>query len=165
MKDTKFKSLTTGKNLDLLDEIQNFVKTYENGKMYISTDSQSKGKKVKYATVIVLHSIDETGRGKGGKVMYKTCTSNRYMFGKSAGKDAVKLGKETDLSIELAIFIRDETNITVDYIDLDYNSDPKYFSNGVLISALGQVKSNGFKPRCKPALATAAADKLVKRGN
>lgn len=158
----EFRRLSTGKLVDLLKEISTFNSLYPNGKIYVSTDSQVKGGKVKYATVVVLHKVDENGKGMGANVMYKLERDVRKTFGKSSGKDFVKLYKETDLSIETSNYIREQLNIDVDFIELDYNSDPYYFSNTVLLAAIGYVKALGFAVRGKPALASYAADKLAK---
>lgn len=162
MSNLTFKTLGTGKEVSLLEEIKNFVETSENGKIYVSTDSQVKGANVKFATVVVLHNVDKSKTGKGARVFYTTLKEVRKLFGKSSGKDFAKLYKETELSVNVANYIRDNLNIKVDYIDLDYNADPVYFSNTVLLNALGYVKGLGYTPRGKPALASYAADKLAK---
>lgn len=159
----KFKTLGKQKDVDILKEISTFLNSNPKGRIYISTDSQAKGEKIKYATVIVLHTVDETLQGRGARVFYKTNYDPRNLFGKSSGKDFAKLYKETELSIEVANYIRDTLNITVNFIELDYNADPNYFSNSVLLAALGYVKGSGYVPRGKPALAAYAADKIAKK--
>ena len=66
--------------------------------------------------------------------------------------------KETELSIEIAQILNNkEINIE---IDMDYNSDERYFSNKLVAVAKGWANSLGFKVNIKPfnQIATSAAD-------
>jgi predicted RNase H-related nuclease YkuK (DUF458 family) len=64
----------------------------------------------------------------------------------------------------LAKYLEDNGIQKPDFVDLDFNPDPKFQSNTVLRSALGYVESMGYKPRCKPyaVSATYEADKICK---
>jgi predicted RNase H-related nuclease YkuK (DUF458 family) len=125
----------------------------DNIKIYVGSDSQNIGNKTIYAMVIVLHYGNN-----GGHVIY----SKKYV---DRIRDRfVRLWKEVEDSIQLAKYLEDNGIQKPDFVDLDFNPDPKFQSNTVLRSALGYVESMGYKPRCKPyaVSATYVADKICK---
>ena len=167
MKDFQFKRIGRGnQNFNLIDEIISFKEKYPNGEISIATDSQPRKKKIKYATVVALHKINSSGCGEGAMCFYQIHFTPRTSYGKAASKDFNKLYLETDYSLKLAISLREHLeikNINIKKIELDYNTDVNYFSNTVLIAALGYVKGMGFTPITKPNLKTMyAADNLCK---
>ena len=69
-----------------------------------------------------------------------------------------RLWKETELSVKIAQILNNkEINIE---IDMDYNSDERYYSNKLVSVAKGWANSLGFKVNIKPfnQIATSAAD-------
>lgn len=151
--DRKFRSLSNGREIDLIPYLKDQLSKSEDTKMYVGTDSQNVGGKTIYATVIVLH------RGnRGGHVIY----SKKYV---DRIKDKfTKLWNEVQDSVDLAQFLESNGVEKPAYIDLDFNPDPRFQSNTVLRSALGYVESLGYVPRCKPNAISASyvADKICK---
>ena len=149
----KFKSLTNGKEIDLIPYVKDKLNEANDIKMYIGTDSQNVGEVTVYATVIVFHIGNS-----GGHVIYSTkrIPKIRDRF--------TKLWKEVEDSVELAQYLEANGIEKPHYIDLDFNPDPRWGSNNVLRSALGYVESLGFTPRCKPYAISASyvADKICK---
>lgn len=160
----KFKSLGTRQVVnDIKQYYLNLCDKYSFVDVYISTDAQAHGPRLIYATVIGFHLFDELGRGKGATVLYQKYVQPRYMFGKAAKEDFQKLYAETEYSIQVAEYLQDQLQVPVNYIELDYNLDEKYYSNKVLINAINTVLSRGYGYTCKPQAAfTYAADKLAK---
>jgi predicted RNase H-related nuclease YkuK (DUF458 family) len=151
--DRKFRSLSNGREIDLIPYLKDQLSKSEDIKMYVGTDSQNVGGKTIYATVIVLH------RGnRGGHVIY----SKKYV---DRIKDKfTKLWNEVQDSVDLAQFLESYGIEKPAYIDLDFNPDPRFHSNTILRSALGYVESLGYVPRCKPDAISASyvADKICK---
>lgn len=148
-----FKSLTTLKQVDLIQYVKDFTMANENTVLYVGCDSQNFSNKTIYALVIVLYN-----QGKGGHVLYAKETlpkiTDRY----------TRLWREIERSIELANYLTENGVEKPDFIDIDLNPDPKYKSNQLLRAALGYVESMGYKVRCKPYAMTASyvADALCK---
>lgn len=137
--------------VDLIPHIKSLNEKNPNLKIYIGSDSQNHRRTTSYATVIVMHNTH------GGHVLYfkEDLPIVRDKF--------TRLWGEVERSIELANILKDH-QIPIDCIDMDYNSDPKFFSNKLLDSAAGYVKSYGYTPRCKPGAvyASIVADKICK---
>jgi predicted RNase H-related nuclease YkuK (DUF458 family) len=151
--DRKFQSLTNHQVVDLIPYLKEKLKEREDIKIYVGSDSQNMGSRTMYALVIVLHY------GKsGGHVVYskKSVSRIRDRF--------TRLWNEVEDSVQLAQYLEANGIQKPDFIDLDFNPDPKYQSNTVLRSALGYVESLGYHPRCKPeaVAATYIADKICK---
>lgn len=149
-----WKDLGNHQEVDLVDYIKNYLLQKPNTKLYIGTDSQRRGKRVAYATVIVLYNDR-----KGGKVLYakEVIPAIKDNF--------TRLFREIELSLNIGTELVDSgINQRLMAIDLDYNEDKKYFSNRLLTSALGWATSLGFECRTKPnaVAASYASDKLVK---
>jgi predicted RNase H-related nuclease YkuK (DUF458 family) len=71
---------------------------------------------------------------------------------------------EVERSISIANKLRDSGVENIDCIDLDYNPNPKFFSNKLLDPAIGYVRASGYTPRWKPmsVYASIVADKICK---
>lgn len=150
-----------GEIVEINSYVGAFVEKNPNTKIYISTDSQSKGEFTMYITVVVLYIPT-----KGGHVVYSRTLKDRKIYGKASGKDFHKLYIESELSLGVANSILEVTGIKADYIELDYNNDPRYFSNTVLVQTLGWIRSLGYEVKFKPDVcSTYMADKLVKGKN
>lgn len=146
-----YKIMGTDIVVDLIPHIQSLKSKNPELKIYIGSDSQNHKRTTTYATVIVLHN------NHGGHVLFhkEIIPIVRDKF--------TRLWNEVERSIYLAKIL-EEDYIETDFIDMDYNPDPKYFSNKLLDSAVGYVKSYGFNPRCKPqaVYASIVADKICK---
>ena len=75
-----------------------------------------------------------------------------------------RLWKETELSIEAALFITENSPLKIESIDLDFNDDEYKASNKLVAASKGWVSATGFKSTTKPALqiATRAADHIIR---
>ena len=146
----RFKRLADHRYVDLVPYMLNRIT--DDVKIYIGADSQNIGEKTHYATVIVLHYGNS-----GGHVLYNKQIVPRVH------DSFIRLWKEVEDSIEVALYLSDQGLPRATYIDLDLNPDPRYQSNTVLRAAMGYVESLGFKPRIKPnaAAASCCADHLL----
>lgn len=149
-----WKDLGNHQEVELVSYIKNYLVEKPMTKLYIGTDSQRRGKRVAYASVIVLYNDR-----KGGKVLYTK------EIVPAIKDNFTRLFREIELSLEIGTKLVDggiEQRLM--NIDLDYNEDKKYFSNKLLTSALGWATSLGFTCRTKPNsfAASYCSDKLVK---
>ena len=136
-----------GQKIDPLDYTLNIIKEYPDVKIHVGTDSHSINDNTRYITAIA-YRFNQSG------VHYIYSKSN---FPKIVDKWE-RLWKETELSIEIAQIL-DNKEINLE-IDMDYNSDEKYYSNKLVSVAKGWANSLGFKVNIKPfnQIATSAAD-------
>lgn len=138
------------------DYIKNYIKDNEstNIEIIIGTDSQNKGDKTKYSTVIVLYNP-----GHGGH-----CIFRRWHTPRERVKN-VRLLKEVEESINVANQIVEAGLPKPKYIDLDINPNPKFKSYEVYQTAKGWIESLGYDVRFKTIapLVTTAADWLVRQ--
>ena len=113
----------------------------ENAELHIGCDSQNVGAKTIYVTTIVLRY-----QNNGAHVLYHKekvpVISDLW----------TKLWGETERSVELANWVKEECDLTVKQIDLDYNSNPEYASNKLLNASTGYITSLGFIAKAKPDL-------------
>jgi predicted RNase H-related nuclease YkuK (DUF458 family) len=146
----KFQTLGNHKVVDLIPYLQEKLKERDDIKIYIGSDSQNLKSRTIYASVIVLHYGNN-----GCHVIY----SRRY---RPKENDFSRHWHEVQDSIDIAKWMESNGLRKPDYIDLDFNPDPKYRSNAILRSALGYVESMGYCPRHKPdsIAATYVADRL-----
>lgn len=151
--DRKFQSLTNHEVIDLIPYLKEKLKSKEDIKIYVGSDSQNMGGRTMYALVVVLHYGNN-----GGHVIYskKSVSRIRDRF--------TRLWNEVEDSVQLAQYLEENGIQKPDYIDLDFNPDPRYQSNSILRSALGYVESLGYHARCKPEAVAASciADKICK---
>lgn len=149
-----WRDLGNKKEVNLIEYIKDYLIEKPETQLFIGTDSQRKGKRVAYASVIVLYN-----ERKGGKVLYSK------IFTPPIKDNFRRLFKEIELSLEIGVELMDKgIEQRLMSIDLDYNEDKKYYSNKLLTSALGWATSLGFKCRTKPdsVAASYCSDKLVK---
>lgn len=122
-------------------------------KVCIGTDSQVRGKKVEFATVIVF-----LREGRGG-FMY---VSNYSMKTKMSLKE--RMLYEVSKSIEVAYNLcglLDQYNVDLE-VHADINTNPQFKSNPALSEAMGYIMSMGFEFKAKPNAfaSTSCADKM-----
>jgi predicted RNase H-related nuclease YkuK (DUF458 family) len=148
-----FKTLSQHKQVDLIPYIQEYISQHNNLEILIGCDSQNKKQETIYAVVIGLYTP-----GKGAHVLYSKFVTPREK------ENTVRLLNEVWFSVEIAESIKNELGISVTWIDIDLNPDPKYRSNQALSSAVGIVTGMGYKVRHKgnSPVMTYAADSLVK---
>jgi predicted RNase H-related nuclease YkuK (DUF458 family) len=149
----EFKSLTTKKNINVIEYIKAYLNAYPTVELLVGCDSQNHAYNTIYATVIALY------KPKGGAhILY------RKEVLPVENTRQVRLMNEVWKSIETAEFLYKAGLPRVKYIDIDVNPDKRYKSNEVLRSAVGLVEGMGYAVRYKTmgVATTYAADMLVK---
>lgn len=133
-----FYTLSEHKEVNLLEYVNNILTTKKDVSIYVGTDSQNNRHQSMFATVLVFHYGNH-----GGHVLYAKEKLPKYKT------TSERLWKEVVNSVDVALFLKETGGITVKYIDLDLNPDPRYQSNQILIAATGWVASLGFESRVK----------------
>lgn len=148
-----FKKFTGEKLSNISDYVKEYIEKNKETEIIIGTDSQNKGRKTVYSTVIVLYNP-----GHGGHCLFR-----RWNTPKETVRQ-VRLLKEVEESINLANQLVEAGCPKPKYIDLDINPNPKFKSNEVYTTAKGWVESMGYNVRFKTLapLVTTVADWLVK---
>lgn len=146
----------TGEKLDNVPEyVKNYVEEHklDNVEIMIGTDSQNKGSRTIYSTVIVMYTP-----GHGGH-----CIFRRWKTPKEKVRQ-VRLLKEVEESLNIANELVENGCPRPKYIDIDINPNPKYKSNEVFQTAKGWIESMGYEVRFKTLapLVTSVADWLVR---
>lgn len=127
--------------VSLRSYVQQMLTEHPGTTIHVGTDSQNYAGKTIYVTTIVFRFP-----GRGAHVIYTKQKVSRI-------RDMwTRLWNETERSIELANFLRDELGVPVEQVDLDYNESPEYASHKVLKVAKGFVESLGFRASAKPDL-------------
>lgn len=141
-----------------IENVCEYVKNYceehkeDNIEIMIGTDSQNRGDKTIYSTVIVMYNP-----GHGGH-----CIFTRWKTPKERIRQ-VRLLKEVEESLNIADALKNY-GCPPKCIDIDINPNPKYKSNEVYQTAKGWVESMGYEVRFKTIapLVTNVADWIVK---
>ena len=123
-------------------------------KVCIGTDSQVRGRKIYFATVIVF-----IRKGRGGFMYINHEISQQKMSIKQRMLNEV--GKSIDIAYHLCrLFTLYDVDMEV---HADINTDPNFKSNDALKEAMGYIMGMGFAFRAKPhAFASSScADKVV----
>jgi len=153
----------TGENIDsVASYIKEWIDSNPHGNIIVGCDSQKHSKYVKYSVSIAMHMIDEFGIGHGAHVIF----ANHHETAKHLKHDIrAKLDIETFITLEV---VNEITPALGDVksklsVHLDYNSDPKYYSNK-LYENLGYFTGMGIKAFGKPNayVASHASDALCK---
>jgi len=147
-----------------VDFIKKFIEERPNCKVYLGTDSQRiKKQKVKYATVVVVHYIDENGVGKGAKIFADVNYENTK--DSNLAKPFNRMMKEVQLITDLYESL-EEVLIERDFeIHIDVNPERGAGSNVAYDAAKWTIAGViGVEPICKPDAwaASAAADRYSK---
>ena len=136
-----FRIMGGNKIKNLKEYLHHIMNNQENAELHIGCDSQNVGAKTFYVTTIVLRY-----QNNGAHVLYHKekvpVISDLW----------TKLWGETERSVELANWVKEECDLTVKQIDLDYNSNPEYASNKLLNASTGYITSLGFIAKAKPDL-------------
>jgi predicted RNase H-related nuclease YkuK (DUF458 family) len=127
---------------DLRQYIIDWMAEHNGCEIYIGSDSQVRGDRVKYSTVVCLWDV-----GHGVWEAYRNeelqNPKDRY----------TRLWNEVTRSVELADELKDLGEI---HVHMDYNSNPKYPSYQLYDAGIGYVTGMGFNAAGKP-LAWAAS--------
>lgn len=135
---------------------QAIIRETNNGynlKVCIGTDSQVRGSRVEFATVIVM-----LREGRGGFMF----VSNHNQAARMSLKERMLL--EVSRSIEIAYDLcdlLDQYQVDLE-VHADINTNPQFKSNPALSEAMGYIVSMGFKFCAKPEAfaSSSCADKL-----
>ena len=137
-----------GNNIDPVDHTLTILKQYPYAKIHIGSDSQNVGKKTNYTSVIA----------------YRLGTWGVHYILSISSCEAIndiwkRLWLEAEYSIKVAEWLTKQVSVQVE-IDMDYNSDERFYSNRLVAVAKGWANSLGFKVNIKPfnQIATSAAD-------
>lgn len=152
---------TSGEKVSNLEEyVRDYVKEHQNIDVIVGTDSQTRGSKTVFSTVVAMYDHGDGKYGHGAHCIFKRWTTQKYK--KEQRFD--RLLKETEESINVAKKLRD-FGINVKFVDIDINPDPKYKSNEAFNAAYGWVTGEGFDCRWKTlgALITSFADWMVRK--
>lgn len=147
----------------LKDYVKQWIEANPGGKVSVGTDSQQRGRRIAYATVIVL--IHEFKRG--AHVLFTKDTEEKQkLVGKMSDGDIfVRLSGEAIRSIDVANFLS-ENGIKVHSIELDYQRYVGTKSSSSYSANSGWIKSLGYEVLGKDSetvlMAVRAADGLVK---
>jgi len=122
-------------------------------KVCIGTDSQVRGKKIEFATVIVF-----LREGRGGFMF----VSNYHVRTKMSLKERMlhEVSKSIEIAYELCALL-DQFKVDLE-VHADINTNPQFKSNPALSEAMGYILSMGFQFKAKPdAFASSScADKM-----
>ena len=150
-----FKKFTGEKLENVSEYVKEYIREHNANdiEIMIGTDSQNKGRKTVYSTVIVLYSP-----GHGGHCIFRRWKTDKERIRQ------VRLLKEVEESLNIANELVEAGCKKPKYIDIDINPNPKFKSNEVYATAKGWVESMGYEVRFKTIapLVTTAADWLVK---
>lgn len=152
--DIRFKKF----NSEILSDVTAYIKNYlderkgENIEIIIGTDSQNKGGKTVYSTVIALYNP-----GHGAHCIYRKWNERKETVRN------VRLLHEVEMSLDIADNLK-KADININCIDIDINPNPRFKSYEVYQTAKGWVESMGYEVRYKTLcpLVTSAADWIVK---
>lgn len=124
-----------------------------NLKVCIGTDSQVRGKKIDFATVIVF-----LREGRGGFMFVSRQTFRQKMSLKE--RMLFEVSKSIEIAYKLCNLL-DEYDVDLE-VHADINTNPQFKSNPALSEAMGYIMSMGFRFRAKPdAFASSScADKM-----
>lgn len=123
-------------------------------KVCVGTDSQVKGTKTEFATVIVF-----LREKKGGFMFIQNFDTRQKMSLKE--RLLMEVSKSIEISYELCNLL-DEYDVDLE-VHADINTNPNFKSNPALSEAMGYILSMGFVFKAKPyAFASSCcADKVV----
>lgn len=149
-----FKVLETHERIDLLEYVIDRLQENPHLKIYVGTDSQNYGGFTHYAIAVVLRYNQ-----RGGHVLYQKLKVPRIRDHWS------RLWKECELSLEVAEWLRENSAINIEAVELDYNTEKITESHKLVSATRGWVESLGYKAKLKPdeMIACKAADHIARR--
>lgn len=150
----------TGEKLPSVEEyVKDYYKTHKNIDIMVGTDSQGKGAKTIFSTIVAMYDRGDGEHGHGAHCVFRRWNTRRYK--KSEVFD--RMMAETTASLEVAKAIR-EAGVPVKYVDIDINPKKNTGSNVAYDAAKGWIESEGFECRYKTLgpLITSLADWVVK---
>jgi len=151
-------------SLEEVEFIKKFIESRPNCKVYLGADSQRlKKKRTKFATVIIVHYVDENGQGKGAKIF--TDVTYEKIVDAKLNRPFNRMMREVTLVTDVYILLEDVL-IDRDFeIHLDISAQPEHGSNVAHGAAKGMIWGMvGIEPVCKPHAfaASSCADRYSK---
>lgn len=144
-----FRKAETNEQVNLLDYCVERLNENPHVKIHLGTDSQNRKRYTVYTTVVVFRY-----NLRGAHFIYRTSRVPRI-------KDRFsRLWKECELSVEIAEWLKENSAIRIDTIELDYNNLKQTESTSLVKPTSGWVESLGYKAATKPnqLIAIRAAD-------
>ncbi len=148
MKD--FHVMDDGSAVQLIEHVKARLRAQPDVEVLVGSDSQNRSGLTIYTTTVVLRY-----RKNGAHVLYRREKQERI-------RDLwTRLWGEVERSLAVATFLM-ESGVTVNRIDMDLNSDPRYGSHRLHTTAVGYVRAHGYEAHTKPEMliATWAANVL-----
>lgn len=142
----------------ILETVKNIIiREQANGqrlKVCIGTDSEVRGKRIEFATVIVF-----LREKRGGFMLISNHKMDQHMGVKE--RMLMEVSHSIEISYELCDLL-DEHNVDLE-VHADINTNPNFQSNKALNEAMGYILSMGFAFKAKPhAFASSnCADKVI----
>lgn len=148
-----FKKCSGEKIENIVEYVREYMKEHPTVEIMVGTDSQNRGGKTVYSTVIALYTP-----GNGAHCIFK-----RWRTPKETVRNT-RLMNEVQASLEVAGELVSAGIKKPAYIDIDINPSPRYKSNEVFQAAKGWVEGSGYEVRFKTfgPLVTTFADWLVR---
>lgn len=148
-----FKKCSGEKIENIIEYVREYVEAHPTVEIMVGTDSQNRGSKTVYSTVIALYIP-----GNGAHCIFK-----RWKTPKETVRNT-RLMNEVQASLEVAEELVNAGIKKPAYIDIDINPSPRYKSNEVFQAAKGWVEGSGYEVRFKTfgPLVTTFADWLVR---
>lgn len=150
-------------NGEVLENVEEYVKNYclehkNNIDIIVATDSQNKGSKTTYSTVIGMYDRGDGEHGHGAHCIFRRWKTDRERVRNT------RLLNEVGASIEIAQKLVSAGCPKPKFIDIDINPNPKFKSNEVYSAAKGWAEGLGYEVRFKHLgpMFTYVADWLVK---
>lgn len=131
--------------VNAVDYVRHLLTIHPECAIHVGCDSQNYQKYTVYVTALVFRFP-----GNGGHVIYR-----KERVGKIHDL-WTKLWGEAERSIQLAELLREQLNVRVKQIELDYNAESRFASHKLLSAASGYVQSLGYEVKAKPEMLVAA---------
>ena len=137
-----------GESVDVVSHTLDVLNECPYVEVHIGTDSQNHRRSTVYVTVIAYRY--------GNRGVHYILHKQKM---KKIKDKWTRLWNEADYSLEVAEWLTKKVKVQVE-IDLDYNSQEKYFSSKLVQPVVGWAMSLGYKTNIKPdnQIATKAAD-------
>lgn len=150
-----------GKLVDILDYTVEQVSRNPHTKIYIGTDSQVYGPKIKH-TICIVYRVGL----RGAHYIYRNIEKERPPRGVPEEQQVIeRLTDEVFLTMEVVQYLLDNASIKIEAVEFDFNNEKEHLSNKVTSMATGWARGVGITPHIKPneMIATKAADHICRR--
>ena len=132
------------KRVDLVPYVSRYCQEHDNIVVFVGTDSQCKGNKTYFSTIVAMYDKGDGEHGHGAHCISNKWTTRRYR--KSEIFD--RMMAEATASLEVARFM-ENSGIPIAYVDIDINENEDAGSQVAFSAAKGWVEAEGFNCRWK----------------